>query len=282
MSDNFYQRLSENSKSKFYNVFAEITWPEKIDHQTYWMSPELLSVDGTAQSDALSEEQKLSLSRWELVNLFGFFTQGEANLIRNVLLRLHNPSFRQVQNYFYHFIDEENKHMWFFKEFCLRYAGKIYPVKLIDLGQKEEQDVEDVKSFMRILIIEEMGDYFNVVMKEDERLPKIVRTINHQHHLDESRHIAMGRELISELVQQLRQCHSQDKISALGRFMDDYMKSCIENLYNPYVYQDVGLHDGYDLREQLLADPARLELHEKIWQRTKAFQRKLFPELAEA
>src|SRR3989339_322130 len=115
MSDNFYQRLSENSKSKFYNVFAEITWPEKIDHQTYWMSPELLSVDGTAQSDALSEEQKLSLSRWELVNLFGFFTQGEANLIRNVLLRLHNPSFRQVQNYFYHFIDEENKHMWFFK-----------------------------------------------------------------------------------------------------------------------------------------------------------------------
>ena len=43
---------------------------------------------------------------------------------------------REITEYLHHFVDEENKHMVMFGEFCNRYIGKVYPEKKISLGRE--------------------------------------------------------------------------------------------------------------------------------------------------
>ena len=44
-----------------------------------------------------------------------------------------------------------------------------------------------------------MGDFYNVRMRDDERLHPIIRQISRVHHQDKSRHLAMGREIVKVL-----------------------------------------------------------------------------------
>jgi len=109
-----------------YDPFREFEWPDSLPDQGFWMSAELLSCHGTRHMDALTEQQLWKLSRCELVNFFSFNVHGIRDLMLRVLSCIHNPGFEVPSEYFHHFLDEENKHMWFFAEFCNRYGGKIY------------------------------------------------------------------------------------------------------------------------------------------------------------
>ena len=93
------------------------------------MSPELMSVYGTPYMDELSESQFVQLSKWECVNFFSINVHGIRGLLQAVIQCVHMPGFEASSEYFHHFIGEENEHMWFFAQFCLRYGEKIYQNK---------------------------------------------------------------------------------------------------------------------------------------------------------
>src|SRR5688572_26490828 len=193
------QRLSKASIKKFWNVYTYIDWPETLDRNQWFMSPELMSLWGTERYSKLSEEQLKNLSFFELVNFFSFTLRGEVPLVQGLVTQMYGRQGKESTQYLHHFLDEENKHMVMFGIFCNRYAGKVYPEKKIALPREYVKGEEDVLFFIKALVVEELGDVFNVKMMKDDTIHPLAKEINRIHHDDEARHIAFGRRILKEL-----------------------------------------------------------------------------------
>lgn len=159
--------------------------------------------------------------------------------------------------------------MWFFATFCLKYGKKIYADKKLKLHVDiEDPDVESFLVFSRVLIFEELVDYFNIRMGKDEMLHPIIRQVNAIHHQDESRHIAFGREIVRQLYERLQPKQTPERLQELDQYLQRYIAASVSSLYSPTVYQDAGVPEPYKARTELLANPARREENRKIMKRT--------------
>jgi hypothetical protein len=193
-------RLSRASCKKFYDVYNAFEWPEQLQEGAWCMPPELISIYGTPVWDAMDEAQRKRLSLYEICNLFSLVLQGERLLVQGLAHRLYQSgNDKDITGYLHHFLDEENKHMVMFGEFCNRYIGKVYPEKKIALPREFAKGEEEVVFFCLAMVVEELGDYYNVVIEKDERCDPLVREINKVHHIDEARHLAFGRVYAAEL-----------------------------------------------------------------------------------
>ncbi|MEU9366208.1 diiron oxygenase [Streptomyces avermitilis] len=118
------ERLARASVDDYYNPYQKFEWPDAIPQDAMWMSPHLLTVHGTAEADGLTSEQLRELSRWESIHFYSLNVHGIRELLLEVVQRIHTPGFEVPTPFFHHFLGEENEHMWFFAEFCLRYGKK--------------------------------------------------------------------------------------------------------------------------------------------------------------
>jgi hypothetical protein len=256
--------LTRASVAKFYNAFDWFDWHEPIGDDVYWMSPELVSLYGTEAWDRLSEPQRHALSKWEFINFCSVNMHGEKSLVTAVLARLHTAAFANPTEYFHHFVDEENKHMWMFSRFCLSYGKKIYPDKTIRHNALVNPLTDDFLAFAKITIFEEIGDYYNRAMRHDERLPHNIRKLNDVHHLDESRHLSMGHSLLALLYEQMKPRVDEATLRAIERYLKEYMTSGMAGFYNVAAYRDAGVADPFHLRRWAFEHPRRRELHRTI------------------
>ena len=265
-------RLNSLSEDTYYNVYSRFEWPESLPEDVLWMSPELLSVANTPYWDELSETQLRALSKWESIHFYGLNVHGIRELIVEVTNRVHMPGFEPASEFMHHFIDEENKHMWFFAQFCNRYGGKIYPdIKAkFNVGTKDP-DMENFLVFSRILVLEEIVDFYNNKMGNDDTLPAIIRDINAAHHIDESRHVAFGRQMLVSLFETLKAKLGDEGVAEMRTYLKRYMLYTIATLYNPAVYRDAGITDSYNFRLNLMNHPGRKEMHSKIYKRSLRF-----------
>jgi hypothetical protein len=122
-------RLSKASVKKYWNPYTDLEWPESLDKNDWFMSPELTSIYGTDLWNGLTEQQQKSLSFWELINFFSITLQGERPLVQGLCHQMYSRQGKDETHYMHHFLDEENKHMVMFAMFCNKYAGKVYPDK---------------------------------------------------------------------------------------------------------------------------------------------------------
>lgn len=270
-----YDKLVKMSRSKHYYAFTEIDWPESLPDDQYWMSPELLTVANTRYAEDLSTEQLMKLSHYESINLYSILVFGERVLNKVVMSHLHKDGYSEESEYFYHFIEEENQHMWFFSQFCIRYGGKLYPNRALSFREHGNGRIESFLSFAKITIFEEIGDYLNVAMKADRRLPPIVRKINHLHHLDESRHLAMGRKLLEKKYKEMSLTEKKAELEEIEDYLKRFIITTLEGFYNPAVYRDAGFKNAYELRAHLLADENRKQMHNRILVRLVSFMYKI-------
>jgi para-aminobenzoate N-oxygenase AurF len=264
-------RLIQLSVDRHYNPYVDFKWPDELPFDQYWMGPELLTVYGTEHAAAMSEEQLMRLSRWESINFYSLSMFGERDLAEVVLQHIHYPAYRNESEYFHHFIEEENKHMWFFSQFCLRYGGKFYEQKAVKYSSAADPEMKSYVNFAKIMIFEEIGNFYNIRIRDDERVPPFIRYLNRVHHQDESRHIAMGRELLKLLHRKLVKRCSAETLAEIEQYLKRYMRSSIESLYCPAVYVDAGLADPYKLRNALLTDPVRERFHKQVLSHTMNF-----------
>lgn len=264
------QRLAARSKRNFYNVFEAFDWDAPIPDGAYWMSPELLSVHGTPYARSLPEETLIALSKWETINLFSVFTQGESDLIQAIIDRIHLPFLEDCFEYLVHFIDEENKHMWFFAEFCRRQAGKIYEQRKIRTDAFENGAIRDFLAFIRIVIFEEMGERYNVRIMNDERIPVPIREIHRIHHQDESGHLSIGRELSLALFEKVASSVPGEELAKVVDYVEKYTLWIMQNIYNQSAYKDAGIPDAYGFRSALMREPGRRPLDTELLDRIKA------------
>lgn len=263
-------RLIQLSEDDYYNPYDEFEWPETLPSDQPWMSLDLMSVYDTPKFEELSQEELIELSKTESCNFYSLNVHGIRELIIEVVKRIHTPGFELPSEFFHHFIGEENEHMWFFAQFCLNY-GKIYKDKKIQSPGFTEPDIQNFMVFTRILIFEEIVDYFNSRMANDESLHPIIRKINRIHHQDESRHIAFGRNIVRLLYSELLENYDAEKLKEVEQYVKRYLVASIQSLYNPAVYRDAGLPNAYKFRTELLQHPNRKKHHHKFLRRTINF-----------
>lgn len=257
-------RLTQQSREQFWNVYTEFDWPEALDPEKYAITPELISIHGTELWDQLSEEQRRKLSLYEIGNFFSLTLQGERPLVAGLSDRLYSKRLTaEGTEYMHHFIDEENKHMIMFGLFLNKYLGKVYPEKKISLEREYVKGEEEVAFFCKVMVVEELGDYYNVKMMLDKEIEPIVQRINWVHHRDESRHLGFGRRHLTELCEKWVPTWDEETKAGFGKWLAAYVKSSWNDFYNPSMYKDAGLEKPYDVRKMALAHPATAEHRRK-------------------
>ncbi|MEV0635595.1 diiron oxygenase [Streptomyces sp. NPDC050619] len=267
-------RLSSKSVEDYYNPYQLFEWPESLPEHMWWMSPELTTTYRTEAAERLSEEQLHALSRYESINFYSLNVHGIRELLIEVTKRIHTSGFETPSEFFHHFIGEENEHMWFFAEFCLRYGKKIYRQPGGVAAEIPQSNVESLLVFARILIFEELVDHFNSKMALDNRLHETIRAINRIHHQDESRHIAFGRELVAALFVDVQRTCTQQELDDISTYLKRYMTFSFESLYNPQVYRDADIDRPQELRRELLQGPARAEFEATVFRKTAKYLQK--------
>ncbi|MFF8773611.1 diiron oxygenase [Kitasatospora sp. NPDC015120] len=266
-------RLEQMAESGYYNPYTIFEWPDAIESDMPWMSESLTTLAGTEMWDELTREQQLALTRFEAVNFFSLNIHGIRELLSEVVMRIHERTYAGVSEFLHHFIGEENEHMWFFAQFCLRYGGKLYPAQpklQADSVDHLSPLARELVVFARVLIFEEIVDHFNAHMATDMTLPHIAREVNRVHHQDESRHVAFGRMMFTNLLEQVKR-NDPDEVPLIAEYLEGYLQYSIATLYNPAAYRDAGIPDALGLRRRALEHPARQEAHERILKRTRKF-----------
>lgn len=244
------EKLSATSVKKYNNPYTTIEWPEQLDDKALCFSKDMISISRTPLFQDLTEEQVLKLALYEAVNFFSLNISGERELIAGLSKRLYKNYSPEMTEYIHHFLDEENKHMVWFGTFSEKYAGKVYQDKKIVFPRSYEEGEEDFLFFTKIVIFEEIVDRYNYLMAGDESLDPLVRQIHHQHHVDESRHLAFGREIVCHLYKEFSPRWSEETRDGISDYIKNYMVSTWKEYFNPDVYVDAGITDeAYELRE---------------------------------
>ncbi len=264
-------RLSKASRKKFYNVYTAFDWPESLDDSRWCMPPELISLYGTPAWEKLDDAQRHRLSLHEMANLFSLTGQGEGPLVQGLISQMYPHNDADITGYLHHFLDEENKHMVMFAEFCQRYIGKVYLYKKLALPREYEKGEEDVGFFIKALTVEEIGDYYNVLAGKDERVHPIVRDVNNLHHSDEARHIVFGREVLRSTFAEHSPKWSKETLEGVREWIANYLRSSWADFYNPSVYRDAGVPDGYAAREFALGSEVCREHRKRASEKLVSF-----------
>ena len=247
-------RLCRISQEHFIDPFSRLEWPESLQHDQWFMSPELISLHGTRHFEALDQGQRQKLSFFELVNFFSINIHGERLLIEGLAKRLYRKNTETVSPYLHHFIDEENKHMFYFGRFCNQYAGKVYEEKKFSIEREYADGEEEFLFFARVMLFEELVDIYNRRMAKDRQLVPIAREINWLHHFEEARHLVFGRRIVEELFESHAGGWQPEVRERIGDELVHFLDATWKEFFNPEVYKDAGLPDAYGLRRDLLAD----------------------------
>jgi P-aminobenzoate N-oxygenase AurF len=249
-------RLCRISRTHFIDPFSRLEWPESLERAQWFMTPELISLHGTKHYEALDENRQQLLSFYELVNFFSINIHGERMLIEGLAKRLYRKHTEVVSPYLHHFLDEENKHMFYFGRFCNQYAGKVYAEKKFAVDREYAEGEEEFLFFARVMVFEEMVDIYNRRMAKDERLVPIAREINWLHHFEEARHLAFGRRIVEELFDSHADAWHGEVRQRIADELLQFFEATWKDFFNPDAYRDAGLHDTHALRRELLADEA--------------------------
>ncbi len=258
---NLAEKLSEISAQNLGNPFAKLlTWPGTFTPGQDWhMAPELISLHGLPQYESLSEEEKKKLSFYETINFYSLNIHGERSLMEGLANRLYRKWPKEFSSYIHHFLGEENNHMVLFGGFCTRFAGKVYPDRHVNFPREYAAGEEDFLFFARVMIFEEIVDYYNYLNAKDERLHPVAREINRLHRFDESRHLAFGRKVAADLFTHYSKEWSPEVLAGVRSYLAHYLVATLKEYVNPDAYRDAGLSDPYNLAKQIWAAPSSLE-----------------------
>ena len=72
------------------------------------------------------------------------------------------------------------------------------------------------------------------------------------HHFDETRHLAFGRARLAETFEEKSRSWTADELTRFREWLIAYLTSSWGDYYNPTMYKDAGLADGYELRQMAL------------------------------
>ncbi len=244
-------RLSALSVAQYANPYQLFSWPARAPTDWPAMSAALLPLSGHPVMATLTDEQRWSLALQEAVSFFSLNIAGERELMTGLARRIYRGRAPHLSGYLQHFLHEENAHTVVFARFCLDYGGMIYPDKQIEFPRTYAAGEEEFLFFARVLVFEEIAQYYNQQIARDGDVWRLAREINDYHASDEARHIAFGRVLIDEMWDRYSQQWSEEQRKEMGAYLGRYMSTVLRSYVNPDVYR--GLDLPLSVRDEVLA-----------------------------
>lgn len=247
-------RLSHLSERSYQNPYTTVEWPEAVHPERDWFStPEYLSLYGTAIWPDMDERTRRLLAFQEATNFYSLNIHGEKALMQGLAARLYRRDLMDVADYLHHFLDEENKHSIYFGGFCTRYA-QVYRTRQVALERdRPPREVDDFLFFAKTMIFEEIVDRYNWVQARDTRLHPIARFINHNHHVEEARHLVFGRRLVGTLWETCAASWDDATVADVRDQLAQFFIASWREYYNPDVYANVGLDDPWQVADDAWA-----------------------------
>src|SRR5277367_51503 len=90
------EKLCRASEREYYNPYDSLVWPESLEMNEWYTSPQFISIHGTPAYDAMSEHERKGLSFYEAVNFFSLNIHGEKALIEGLAKRLYSRDAKAV------------------------------------------------------------------------------------------------------------------------------------------------------------------------------------------
>ena len=241
------ERLSALSEKDHPPADRGLVWPETFDPAAWAFTPDLSALAGHPAFEGLDEAARKRLAFFEAINFFSLNINGEKALIEGLARQCYRPETGAVTGYIHHFLEEESQHMRIFGAFCLKYAGKVYPDRKMVFPREHATGEEDFLFWTKVMLFEEIADAFNVRMMNDASLDPLVQGIHRMHHLDESRHLAFGRQMVRDLWETHAPSWSAETRTGVREYLVGYLVSLWKEYHNPSMFRDAGLAGAYDL-----------------------------------
>ncbi len=195
--EEFSERLLNGSIKKSYEPAVDIDWDAPIDPEKFFLPPQMVTLYGTPQWDAMTREQQRELSRQQLVNMLSAGIWFE-NILNQALLRgiMHtNPTSRSTQ-YMLTELGDETRHMVMFGKTIDRVGGIPVRPRLF-----QRIIINSLPFVFRgpvlwgaALVGEEIFDALQRQILDDPEIQPIVRRLMRIHVTEEARHIQFARD----------------------------------------------------------------------------------------
>jgi len=251
--EEFSERLLNGSIKKSYEPAVDIDWDAPIDPDKFFLPPQMVTLYGTPEWDAMTREQQRELSRQQLVNMLSAGIWFE-NILNQALLRgiMHtNPTSRST-HYMLTELGDETRHMVMFGKTIDRVGGIPVRPRLLQriIINSLPFAFRGPVLWVAALVGEEVFDALQRQILDDPEMQPIVRRLMRIHVTEEARHIQFAREGLRKEVPA----------------MPWYRKVLLANLHGvggpfyrmlfslPVYYNRAGL-DGREMRRVARANP---------------------------
>lgn len=233
-------RLLGSSSKNSYNPLLDIDWEADVDLEMAYMPFERVSIYGTPEWEALTETQKIELSKHELASVAGTGLWFEILLIQMLTRYAYHedPQAAHTQ-YALTEIGDETRHVIMFAKAIERMGAPTYrpPAYVHQLAKVYAALAKGVAVFAPVLVAEEITDRLQRETMNDENIHPLIRMVNRIHVVEEARHVRFAREEVARLMPFLGpvgKVVANTSSAVVAAFV-------IHVLINPEVYASVGL-----------------------------------------
>ncbi|ODQ92830.1 AurF N-oxygenase family protein [Mycolicibacterium holsaticum] len=205
--EEFSERLLKGSVKKSYAPIVDIDWDAPLDPDKFFLPPRTVSLYGTPLWQSMSREQRIELSRQELVNTLSAGIWFE-NILNQALLRkmMHQDPTARATHYELTELGDETRHMIMFGKAIERVGAK--PVR----PKRYQRIIINALPFafqgsllwVAALIGEEIFDSLQRQMMDDPELQPMVQRLMRIHVTEEARHIQFARDGLRKRTPRMR------------------------------------------------------------------------------
>jgi hypothetical protein len=233
-------RLLGSSSKNSYDPLLDIDWDAEVDLEMAYMPFERVSIYGTPEWDALTESQKIELSKHELASIASTGLWFEILLIQMLARYAYHedPQGAHTQ-YALTEIGDETRHVIMFAKAVARMGAPTYrpPAYVRQLAKLYAGLAKGVGVFAPVLVAEEITDRLQRETMNDEAIHPLIRMVNRIHVVEEARHVRFAREEVARLMPSLgpiSKVVTNTSSAVVAAFV-------VHVLINPEVYASVGL-----------------------------------------
>ena len=233
-------RLLRSSLRNSYDPTVEIDWDAPFVPGAFWIPPHRSSLYGTELWHGLSHDQRVELTKHEVVSSASAGIWFETILMQ-MLVRHYfdqDPTSRHAQ-YALTELADECRHSVMFGRLIERLGCPPYPANRVEqaLGRFVKTTATGAHMYAGILLAEEILDAFQREIMDDDSLQPLIRMVSRIHVVEESRHVRFARE---ELVRQVQRSGRLSR-GYTRRFIGATACLVTGRLVHPRAYAAVGI-----------------------------------------
>ncbi|MGQ0464501.1 MAG: AurF N-oxygenase family protein [Sporichthyaceae bacterium] len=262
-------RLLESSARHSFDPLTEIDWDAPPVPGLPYMPFEHVTLYGTSLWDELSEDQRIELSKHEIVSGMSVGLWFEVILMQLLARYVYDLDPRSAHaQYALTELGDETRHSIMFAKVSATLDTPLYrPARLThEVSRIAKATLGGPSMWAAILVAEETTDRMQRAMMDDENIQPLIRQVNRIHVIEEARHVRFAREEVTRLMEGMgrpkRELH-RGLLAIIGYLI-------IDSMVDPAVYKSVGIDPAVG-RKAALTNPHYKESRRWMAERIAAF-----------